>query len=224
MECEVYRQAIYNALADGQDFVDEHEHLKLCPACTQLVSDLKYIAEQAKLLLPMRDPDPKVWSGISAALEREGLRKRGQFDPLKKNEPPPVQKKWFFVRPAFVIFGVLIFVVILHLFPKSWNRDDLLIVERFGLVSLLGLMGYSYFLMLIDGSYYPFERVNNLLANEKHILEEYLTRQMAILLDSMVRAEIDKLQAANVSEREALFAGADRIRQKLIFAVQPDMS
>jgi hypothetical protein len=34
---------------------------------------LRYIAEQAKLLLPMHDPSPKVWDNIQDSLSKEGL-------------------------------------------------------------------------------------------------------------------------------------------------------
>jgi hypothetical protein len=40
------------------------------------VQDLKYIADQARLLLPMRDPSPRVWNNIQTALEREGMVRR----------------------------------------------------------------------------------------------------------------------------------------------------
>ena len=51
----------------------EMEHLKTCQICSDLVQDLRYIAEQAKLLLPLRDPSPQVWENIQNSLEREGL-------------------------------------------------------------------------------------------------------------------------------------------------------
>ncbi len=52
---------------------EEEAHLKTCPVCSDLVADLKYIAEQAKLLVPMEDPAPRVWEGIQKALQDEGL-------------------------------------------------------------------------------------------------------------------------------------------------------
>jgi hypothetical protein len=39
------------------------------------VNDLRYIAEQAKLLVPMLEPSPKVWDGIEEKLKSEGLVK-----------------------------------------------------------------------------------------------------------------------------------------------------
>jgi hypothetical protein len=47
------------------------EHLKTCENCTALVRDLEYIAQQAKLLLPIHDPSPGVWEHIRAAIQND---------------------------------------------------------------------------------------------------------------------------------------------------------
>lgn len=57
---------------------EQEEHLKTCKVCADLVNDLRYIAEQAKLLVPMHDPGEGVWTGIQDSLEREGLVKPRQ--------------------------------------------------------------------------------------------------------------------------------------------------
>ncbi len=54
---------------------EQEEHLRTCDVCRDLVSDLRYIAEQAKLLVPMEDPSPRVWDGIEKRLKTEGLVK-----------------------------------------------------------------------------------------------------------------------------------------------------
>jgi hypothetical protein len=52
----------------------EHQrHLEGCEICRDLVNDLRYIADQAKLLVSMEDPNPRVWTGIEAKLKQEGL-------------------------------------------------------------------------------------------------------------------------------------------------------
>lgn len=56
----------------------QEEHLRSCEVCRGLVNDLRYIAEQAKLLIPMLEPSPKVWDGIQEKLKREGLVKHVQ--------------------------------------------------------------------------------------------------------------------------------------------------
>ena len=52
---------------------EQRQHLASCPVCADLVQDLKYIAEQAKLLVPMEDPSPRVWEGIERSLKQDGL-------------------------------------------------------------------------------------------------------------------------------------------------------
>jgi AhpD family alkylhydroperoxidase len=49
---------------------DEEAHLKSCAVCSALVQDLEQIAESARLLLPMQDPSPRVWTGIREALTK----------------------------------------------------------------------------------------------------------------------------------------------------------
>jgi hypothetical protein len=56
------------------------EHLKTCENCAALVRDLEYIAQQAKLLLPIHDPSPGVWENIRTAIRNEESSKNG---------PPP---------------------------------------------------------------------------------------------------------------------------------------
>ena len=49
-------------------------HLATCEKCSALVGDLQYIAQQAKLLLPIHDPSPQVWDNIQSALKKEPSR------------------------------------------------------------------------------------------------------------------------------------------------------
>ncbi len=72
MTCAEF-QKVLPFIIDSGGSAEEEAHLKSCPVCSDLVADLKYIAEQAKLLVPMMDPSPKVWDGIESSLEREGL-------------------------------------------------------------------------------------------------------------------------------------------------------
>ncbi len=75
MTCSEFQSVLPEIIESGGN--DEQEqHLSGCAVCTDLVKDLRYIAEVAKLLVPMEDPDPRVWDGIQKSLEREGLIKR----------------------------------------------------------------------------------------------------------------------------------------------------
>src|ERR1700752_1616948 len=74
MNCAEFQKLLPYIIESGGN-PDEETHLQECDVCSDLVQDLRYIAEQAKLLLPMRDPSPKVWENIQGSLEREGLVK-----------------------------------------------------------------------------------------------------------------------------------------------------
>ena len=72
MTCAEFQKVLPYIIETGGN-TEEDGHLRSCPVCSDLVHDLKYIADQAKLLLPMQEPHPRVWTGIRSALEREGL-------------------------------------------------------------------------------------------------------------------------------------------------------
>ena len=72
MTCAEFQEVLPYIFENGGD-ASEMEHLKTCQICSDLVQDLRYIADQAKLLLPLRDPSPQVWDNIQDSLEREGL-------------------------------------------------------------------------------------------------------------------------------------------------------
>ena len=74
MNCAEFQKVLPYIIESGGN-EEEEAHLSECAVCSDLVQDLRYIAEQAKLMLPMRDPSPKVWDGIQENLQREGLVK-----------------------------------------------------------------------------------------------------------------------------------------------------
>ncbi len=77
MTCAEFQRELPYIIDSGGN-AEQEEHLKSCKVCADLVADLKYIAEQAKLLVPMHDPSERVWDGIQDSLEREGLVKPRQ--------------------------------------------------------------------------------------------------------------------------------------------------
>ena len=88
MNCAEFQKLLPEIFENPED-LDRFSHLKECKVCSDLVSDLRYIAEQAKLLLPLRDPSPKVWDNIQDSLQKEGLiqEKAGvAAEPVKKKE------------------------------------------------------------------------------------------------------------------------------------------
>jgi len=72
MNCQEFQEALPYIIESGGN-EEEAGHLHSCPACANLVQELNYIADTAKLLLPMHDPNPRVWSNIEQSLYREGL-------------------------------------------------------------------------------------------------------------------------------------------------------
>jgi hypothetical protein len=52
---------------------DFDAHLKSCSACSDLVSELKLIASEARELAATEEPAPRVWVRIAAQLRAEGL-------------------------------------------------------------------------------------------------------------------------------------------------------
>lgn len=74
MTCEEFQRVLPYIIETGGNAAED-QHLRGCPVCSDLVQDLRYIVEQAKLLVPMEDPSPRVWNGIKQSLEREGMIK-----------------------------------------------------------------------------------------------------------------------------------------------------
>ena len=72
MDCHEFQKDLPEII-EGGGTDEQKKHLASCPVCADLVQDLRYIAEQAKLLVPMEDPSPRVWDGIERSLKQEGL-------------------------------------------------------------------------------------------------------------------------------------------------------
>ncbi len=72
MTCAEFQKVLPYIIDTGGE-PEQKEHLRDCKACSELVSDLQYIADQAKLLVPMIEPSPRVWKQIQTSLKDEGL-------------------------------------------------------------------------------------------------------------------------------------------------------
>ena len=70
MNCAQFQKDLPEII-EGGGTAEQKQHLASCAVCADLVQDLKYIAEQAKLLVPMEDPSPRVVS-------QTGLPDRGR--------------------------------------------------------------------------------------------------------------------------------------------------
>lgn len=79
MDCAQFQQKLPELFETHAD-LSHDEHLQHCENCAALVRDLEYIAQQAKLLLPIHDPSPAVWDTIQSVLKN---------DPEDGSQPPP---------------------------------------------------------------------------------------------------------------------------------------
>jgi len=59
MTCAEFQAALAYIIDNGGN-AEQQEHLRQCAVCSDLVSDPKYIAEQAKLLVHMMNPSKKM--------------------------------------------------------------------------------------------------------------------------------------------------------------------
>src|SRR5947199_2746164 len=115
MKCQPFQETLPYFIESGGGG-DYEEHLQTCASCASLVQDLRYIAEQAKLLLPMHDPNPRVWNNIEQSLQREGLLE-GRMSPpghTQKNSTSQTQaKSWTPVGLVMALTGLIVFALAL---------------------------------------------------------------------------------------------------------------
>lgn len=71
MTCDEFERVLPEL--EGDRSIEQERHLRTCRACSDLVSDLDLISQQAKILLDDVDPSPRVWNSIEIALRQEGL-------------------------------------------------------------------------------------------------------------------------------------------------------
>ncbi|MBZ5647281.1 MAG: hypothetical protein LAN37_08680 [Acidobacteriia bacterium] len=114
MTCAEYQKVLPDIIDSGGN-AEEEAHRQSCQVCSDLVAVLKYIAEQAKLLEPTMDPDPRVWDRIQSSLEGEGL-----------------------VRPA----GTARFPAPVVLMPRRWGLPARVAALAAALLIVIGLVTY----------------------------------------------------------------------------------
>lgn len=108
MTCAEFQRVLPYIIDTGGN-AEQEEHLRECAVCSDLVQDLKYIADQAKLLVPMEDPSPRVWDGLQKSLEREGLVKAA---PARRPllVPPARNWAWLLAVAAVVVLTLGLFL------------------------------------------------------------------------------------------------------------------
>ena len=120
MNCQQFQEVLPFIIESGGD-PDQEEHLQTCASCASLVQDLRYIAEQAKLLLPMRDPNPRVWTGIEEGLQREGMLKEGRMSRKghKMTTLKTQTKSWTPLGSVLALLAVLALSYVIYSYNPS---------------------------------------------------------------------------------------------------------
>ena len=74
---------------------EQQNHLKSCPTCSALVTELILIASTAVELRAVDEPSPRVWKSIETALRQEGL-----IRPQRANRSllPSLSSRWGWAR------------------------------------------------------------------------------------------------------------------------------
>ncbi len=100
---------------DGAFPTDVEIHVKSCPACSDLVSDLKLIASEARQLAATEEPAPRVWVRIAAELRAEGLIREPQSAPTRPILVPTTSRRrwsaWWLAPVAAALLAAGSYVV-----------------------------------------------------------------------------------------------------------------
>jgi hypothetical protein len=94
MTCSEVQRALPEFLDDSPDVAiqtDFEIHLKSCPDCSDLVSDLKLISSEARQLAATEEPASRVWVRIASELRAEGLIHEARRPALV---PPSLRRRW----------------------------------------------------------------------------------------------------------------------------------
>jgi hypothetical protein len=116
MTCSDVQRALPELLDDATDVpiqTDFEAHLKSCPDCSDLVSDLKLISSEARQLAATEEPAPRVWARIAAELHAEGLiREPESTRPiLVPTSPRRRWSAWWLVPVAAALVAASSYVV-----------------------------------------------------------------------------------------------------------------
>lgn len=109
---------------EGGHSKEQLEHLKACSSCSELVSDLDVIAQQARLLEDPYEPSDRVWNSIEMALRQEGLIRQPlpQLVPSIQHSP-----RWRFAWLVPITAGLVVGSVLLLM---RWHLSQQVAQQR----------------------------------------------------------------------------------------------
>jgi hypothetical protein len=70
MSCQEFQAQLADLIGSGEDAAS-HPHLQTCANCSALLADLETIAEAARQLLPVQQPEDGLWERIEMAIKKE---------------------------------------------------------------------------------------------------------------------------------------------------------
>ena len=79
---------------DGSQDLEVQSHLKTCADCSELVSDLKLIANEARHLAASEEPSPRVWARIAIELRAEGLIREPEVETARPVAIHASRRRW----------------------------------------------------------------------------------------------------------------------------------
>ncbi len=110
MTCAEF-QAVLPDILEDTGTAEQRAHLTVCSTCSDLVSDIHVISQQARLLRASDDPNQRVWNSLEIALRQEGLIRDAKAEPYLAASRP--FRRWAFAwfLPATVAFLVTLGVL-----------------------------------------------------------------------------------------------------------------
>ena len=67
MNCAEFQRVLPESIEEGWN-AQQESHLRLCPECSGLVTDLNAISREARLLQASEEPSPRVWNSIAGVI------------------------------------------------------------------------------------------------------------------------------------------------------------
>src|ERR1700690_2879618 len=105
MTCAEF-QAVLPDILEGSGTAEQQAHLTLCSSCSDQVSEINFISQQARFLRASEEPSPRVWNSIEIALRQEGLIREAGPELVRSSKRPVRHWTVAWMLPAAVAFLV----------------------------------------------------------------------------------------------------------------------
>ncbi len=68
MNCAEFQRVLPESIEEGWN-TQQESHLRVCPECSGLVTDLDAISREARMLQASEEPSPRVWNSIASVIQ-----------------------------------------------------------------------------------------------------------------------------------------------------------